>query len=366
MATANTADFLGEGTNTGAFAPTQTPEQLAEQQRVIAEQQRQQAANQASQGRVAVQQANASNRAGKMYIGEDAHERKAADLAKGITGGEYRTPAEQRQWEKTHQRGIGGNLIRDPLTMGILAAPYGVVGAGAAIGGGAALGLGEAAAVGGGTLAPVTAAPSLGAVGTVASPFAAPAAGAAGAGLPAMYAGGAGAAGAAGAAGGAGAAAGGGLGGLSAGTLLGLGGLALDAGGIVASQIRTKAENDLIEKQKELAAAAKARQLQVQQEGMNRLGQTMLAFVPQNKMMAEMFGPDAAFTGQQMGAMAADPGAKPMSAYNVPPGTPLSREDIDRTNADQARQAQVAGAFGPAPQGPAPLQKRTPQAARRF
>ena len=163
-----------------------------------------------------------------------------------------------------------------------------------------------------------------------------------------MYGGAAGTA--AGAAGAAAPAAGGWL---TPATALGLGGLALDVGGIVASQIRTKAENDLIAKQKELAAAAKARQAQVQQEGMNRLGTQIQAMVPLNRAMAEMYGPGAAFSGQQMGAMAGDPGA-------------AASGDPARIAADQARQGQVTNAFGPAPAGPAPLKPRAPQAARSF
>jgi hypothetical protein len=363
--TANEADFLGEGTVTGAFAPQQTPAQIAEAQRqeaIARSAQLQREAQELSVANQPYQAERAKAQGGTMYIGEDAEAKKASDLAAGITGREYRTPAQQKAWEKTHQRGFAGNLIRDPITMGILAAPYAVAGGGMLLGGGAA---GVAAGAGPGITTPITAAPTLGAVGTMASPFAAAtpptlgavgtvaspfAAGAvpavAGSTLPAM--------------------AGPGGGGLSLGEGLSLGKLGLDAAGIVASQIRTKAEKDLIKKQEELAAAAKARQIQVQQEGMNRLGQQMLAFAPQNRMMAEMFGPEAAFTGQQMGAMADDPGAKPMSAYNVPPGTPLNREDIDRSKADQARQQQVAGAFGPPPQGPAPLQQRAPQPARRF
>jgi hypothetical protein len=360
--TANEVDFLGEGTVTGAFAPQQTPAQIAEAQKQEAIARQAQIQRDAQALSVANQPylaERAKGQGGSMYIGEDAEARKASDLAAGITGREYRTPAQQKAWEETHQRGIAGNLIRDPVTLGILAAPYGVVGGGLAAGGAAGLGLGEAAAVGGGTLAPVTAAPSLGAVGTVASPFAAPAAGAA----PVMYA-----AGGAGAVGGAAAT---GAGGLSLANGLGLAGLGLDVAGVVASQIRTKAEKALIKKQEELAEAAKARQIQVQQEGMNRLGQQMLAMVPQNRMMAEMFGPEAAFTGQQMGQMAADPGANQAAAgqafdNNNPAGNQFSMEDIARANADRQRQQQVAGAFGPPPQGPAPLQPRTPQPARRF
>ncbi len=191
-----------------------------------------------------------------------------------------------------------------------------------------------------------TAAGHLASVGTVASPFAAPAAGAAGAG----------------AAGAAGAAAAGSAFGLK--DALGLAPLALDAAGLVASQIRTKAENDLIEKQKELAAAAKARMAQVQQEGMNRLGSQMLAFAPLNKAMQQMYGQDAGYSPQQMAGIVSDPGAQ-QGFDNNNPGGPSLEEVKRRKEADMQRQAQVSGAFSPA-RNPALLQQRTPQAARRF
>lgn len=331
---ANDTDSFGEydpTSPTNAFAPTQTPEQIAEAQRqaLVRRQKELQA------------QAEATASANAPYQNQ-------------VRAGQSEQ-ARQEHITRTSKAGEAGN---DWLYPGIVA---GTIGAGV-LGAGLVGAAGAGAAAGG--IAPVTAAPSLGAVGTMpasmfgatVAPAAAGTAGAAGAG--------AGAAGAAGALGGAAAAAPAAASWLTPATALGLGGLALDAGGIVASQIRTKAENDLIEKQKELAAAAKARQTQVQQEGMNRLGQQMLAFAPLNRAMQEMYGQGAGYSPEQMGAMVADPGAQ-QGFDNNNPGGPSIEEVKRRQAADLQRQAQVSGAFAPA-QGPAPLQQRTPMPARRF
>src|SRR5215216_6449212 len=68
----------------------------------------------------------------------------------------------------------------------------------------------------------------------------------------------------------------------------------------------------LIKKQEELAKDAELQKKRNQQARMQALGQSMLAFNPQNQMMAQMYGPQAAFSPQQMAQMAGDPGAKPL------------------------------------------------------
>lgn len=263
---------------------------------------------------------------------------------------------------------IGTIWGSDPVTTAVLAAPYAVVGGGLAAGGGALAGAGTGGgAVGGGTLggvatgtagtmgaptmmaspfAATAATPTLGAVGTVASPFAA------GAAAPAM----------AGAAGGAGGVLGTGL---SVSDMIGLGGLGLGVGSLIASQVKTDAEKNLLAKQKELAAAAEQRQRQAEQERLNRLGQQLLAFNPRNQMMAEMFGPGAAYTPEQMSGLVGDAGANPSLAGGTP-GVNGSEEDIMRANADARRRQQLQSAFQAPGQGPAPIQQRAPQAARRF
>lgn len=132
-------------------------------------------------------------------------------------------------------------------------------------------------------------------------------------------------------------------------------------------------EKALLEKQKQLAEEAKQRRAQMQQARMNAMGQSILAFNPRNQMMAKMFGPEAAFTPQQFAQM----GANPITAAGPPPGLenyqgtdPQMQAQVEeflaQRKADQARQGQIRSQMSPVPAGPAPLQQRAPQAARRF
>lgn len=156
MATANTADFFGEGTNSGVAKPydpndepnPNNPGGLSNNQMARI------ASNNKRQG-VSAYDPTVSARAVK--AAGVAPKPKTANAKNDVLGD------------------IKKIWTSDPVTTAVLAAPYGVAAAGAAI---------PAAA---GTVAgvPTTAAPTLGAVGTVASPFPAAAAGATGA--PAMY-----------------------------------------------------------------------------------------------------------------------------------------------------------------------------------
>lgn len=144
-------------------------------------------------------------------------------------------------------------------------------------------------------------------------------------------------------------------------------------GGLTGAQ--SDAEKALIAKQKQMAEDAARQKRANEQARMNALGQQMLAFNPRNQVMAQMFGPDAAFTPQQMGQMVADPGAKSQADYHqawlesMRTGKPMqgmNADDMARMEADRRRQAMVAGNMAPLPQAARPLDPRTPQAARRF
>lgn len=116
-------------------------------------------------------------------------------------------------------------------------------------------------------------------------------------------------------------------------------------------------------KQQQLAEEARRKEQQMQQARMNALGQSMLAFNPQNQMMAQMFGPQAAFTPEQFAEMAKNP-----IPHATPWGTGTDEErfeQVKRRDAERARQAQIRGQMTPLPAGPAPFQMRQPQAARR-
>ena len=109
----------------------------------------------------------------------------------------------------------------------------------------------------------------------------------------------------------------------------------------------TGAESDaqkaLIKKQNQLADEARKRQVQMQEARMNALGQSMLAFAPRNAMMAQMFGPQAAFTPQQMGQMVQNP--MPQQQWGT--GTDQERVDQVKSRDEQRkRQAMMDQAFG--------------------
>lgn len=122
----------------------------------------------------------------------------------------------------------------------------------------------------------------------------------------------------------------------------------------------TDSQKALVKKQEELAAEAKKRAQQNQQARMNALGQSMLAFNPQNQMMAQMFGPQAAFSPQQFAAMAQDP-----TVAGQPWGTGTDEQRKAQV-ANQARQKQIAQQMQPLGPGPAPLKLPPPAAPKRY
>lgn len=318
MPAANQSDFFGEGTAAAAFAPQETPAQAAERARL-----------------------ERIRRAEEIRLtAEKTAERNAP----------YQNEVRAYQPEQARQESItrnskAGEAGNDWLYPGIVA--------GTIVGGIAAGGIVGAA---GGTAAATSAIPAITTAGGVTAPtIAAPVA----AGLTAPVAAGL-------TAGGTTAAAASPW--LTPGNVLGAASLTTQVGGMIYNQIRTKAEKDLIKKQEEIAAAADARRAQVQQEGMNRLGQTMLAMNPMNQTMADMFGPSAAYSPDQMAAMVADPGAVSWEeAQALGSATdPESQAKVQRALADKKRQDMVRANTTPLGPGPAPLQQRTPQAARRF
>lgn len=251
-------------------------------------------------------------------------------------------------------------ISRDPVTMGILAAPYGIWGAGVAAGGDA-LASGSGSLVGGAETPGMAfaASDSAGAeavmnaarvpVGGAAS---APAAGAATA--PTF------------------------------GSMIGadaskyavpvaaaLAPLAIDklAGG------RTREEKALIAKQTQLAQELKVKQGQQQDARMNQLGQQLLAFNPSNQLMAQMYGPQAAFQPEQMAAMAQ--GQKPAydeSLTNYKGTDPKKQAEVNEyirrkkeyDAAEAARRDMIMGGIQRPGPGPTPIQMSAPQAARRY
>jgi hypothetical protein len=116
----------------------------------------------------------------------------------------------------------------------------------------------------------------------------------------------------------------------------------------------------LIKKQEELAKDAELQKKKNQQARMQALGQSMLAFNPQNQMMAQMFGPQAAFSPQQFAQMGADP-----SVAGMPWGSGTDEQRRAQA-ADAARRKKIEQQMTPLGPGPAPLNLPRPQAGRRY
>lgn len=185
----------------------------------------------------------------------------------------------------------------------------------------------------------------------------------------------------------------------------GIGGVIGGLGGALGLFGGDSDEKALIAKQKQLAAEAQRRREELQRSHMRSLNQQMMAAGPRNQVMAQMFGPEAAFSGKQM----ADMTANPMGAPQAPEGeignlvkwadekgmtdqqirdwnkgsNPSSAKQGNAANAreeaviahrekvrayereEAARRAQMEAAFG-TPQGPAPIAPTQAAPARRF
>jgi hypothetical protein len=138
---------------------------------------------------------------------------------------------------------------------------------------------------------------------------------------------------------------------------------------------KTKEEKALIAKQTQLAQEAKVRQGQQQDARMNQLGQQLLAFNPSNQLMAQMYGPQAAFQPEQMAAMAQgqapaqDPSIRNYMGDDQKK-LQAKREMIRRQDeydaAEAARRDMLMGGIQQPGPGPTPIQMSAPQAARKY
>jgi len=169
---------------------------------------------------------------------------------------------------------------------------------------------------------------------------------------------------------------------------------------VLGSFTRSDEEKNLVKKQKAMAEEARKRQEQSRQTSMQALGQSMLAFNPQNQMMAQLFGPQAAFSPQQMAQMTADPAGGPQAdqwikdavargEHKMPvsqwmnergPGRNASGKDGQRAAEQlsaikaharaveeaEERRRKLEGAFSPLPQGPTPIQQTQAAPGRRY
>lgn len=137
-----------------------------------------------------------------------------------------------------------------------------------------------------------------------------------------------------------------------------------------------RAQKALIAQQQQLAREAKMRRDEQQQRNMNALAQSMLAFNPRNRMMAQMFGPEAAFSPTEFAAMVRNPAPLPEMDPSIDQTSadPRVAQEQQRVLAERAkyrqdnerRQQMVMQGMAPPGPGPAPLQMRAPAPARRY
>lgn len=380
MALANQADFLDEGTGQGAFAPQETPLQRArreEQQRQLRRDQLRRQGQSAANANVPGQNTRAAQAVENRKNDPNwALKPFDADGDAFINDEEAKNPAFQ-QYLRRNQKSFGQALLDDPLTLGILAAPALLTGAGLALApaAGAAVTGGTATAAGSSALAaPYAAGGAYG--GTVAgglAPAFGTAAGTTAAAVPAITTGGAMTAPT-----------------LAAPTALGATGTAAAAdGGITAGQVIAGAQTataagmlakdlfgsdgdaeKLKRKQAALAEEARVRMGTQHQQQMNALGQQMLAFNPQNQLMAQMFGPQAAFSPEQFAAMAKDPASVDPALVNYQGADPAIQKKVEaeaaRLNQDKERQAKITAGMTPLPAQQAAFQMPKAQAQRKF
>lgn len=356
MATARDSDFLGEGT---ADQGTARPLSLVEQARFEEDARR--------------RRLEESKAARMPYQNNYRDIRRAADARGQLLSNQSVTADRIARTgsAKGNQQGIFGNLADDPVTTGVLLAPYGVVGAGLAVGGPQALGfgLGEGTIAGGSpayafkdTVAPTLArTPSTmpGGIGTPGAAARTAAAGAPGASAAAPAAASAW---------------------TTKDTVQTLAPLATwGASTLGESLIRSGGDDErkaLAAKQEQIARETQLRRQQQQQARMDTLANRMLAFDPYNQHLAQMFGPGAAFQPEQLAALTENtmkPELDP--ALRNYRGTDDKKEAqindymaaMDKYKAaEEARRNKVMGGIQRPGPGPAPIQPRTPLAAKRY
>ncbi len=406
MAQANQSDFLGSGgTITDPFAGLVSPPTADDFTAIQAAQERR---RREELQRIGDQTSNANFAQGRLRDNDNLESQQTA--SPGWWEEQFRTGAKdpnalyvdghpelgtnQDQYKKTVQEQKKLNSGMDSpfykaLTLGILAAPAAITGGAAAFGGPAALGFGGGEAIGGGAGAGGAAAtqvaneavPGAAVAGPGFSPASAGAYNAAiaeaatpgaAASVPTMGGVSSGAAGAAPTATGAASTAG------NAAASTGMTALekGLINGGVQATLPlliqgltggRTAEEKALLAKQQQMAEDAQRRQGEVQDARMNTLAQQVLAFNPRNQMLAQMFGPSAAFTPQQMAGVVQGPPPPSLGPNPTPAQQAAYDARMKQYQASEAaRQQAIQSGFQQPGAGPRPLNMPAPQAARKY
>lgn len=163
-----------------------------------------------------------------------------------------------------------------------------------------------------------------------------------------------------------------------AGIQLGTTGLGVGADLLInaATSKPTKEEQALIATQQQLAQDAARRQFEVQQQAADNQAQRLVAMAPYNQLTAQMVGPQAAFSQQQMLAMTPTPPQPTIdpSLLNYTGTDPKMQAQVqqylDELNqwqtANAARQQMVQSAFSQPLQGPTPIRKTQVLPAKKY
>ena len=127
---------------------------------------------------------------------------------------------------------------------------------------------------------------------------------------------------------------------------------------------KTKAQKRLVEEPKRMAADMRKRSAMNERARLNAMQQKLGALAPLNQAMAQMYGPDAAFSPEQFAQMGANPFGPYKGVWGQGTDEERRNQVLDK-QAEERRQAALRAMPAPGP-GPAPLERRRPQAARRF
>lgn len=358
MAVARDSDFLGEGT---ADQGTARPLTLAEQARLEEERRQRRLLQQGAAT------AGINSRPGGYNSQRAADDRDALRQNRQSVFSERIARTGSARGDRDS---LLENLSQDPVTTSILLGPLAVTTAGLAVGGPSALGFGEGASS-------LTGAPGI-AFKDSAAPTIARTASSMPAGIGTPGAGAAASPPAASSAVAPGAAAAGGW--TTKDTIqsllpIGTAGLSVGLEKMLFGG-QSKEQKALKAQQEKLAQEAELRREQTQQARMQALGQRVLAFNPHNQLMAQMFGPQAAFSPEQLAGMAANPMEPAIDPELINyTGTDKKvqarveesiRKKQEFERQEKERREMLMGGLSPLPQGPTPIQMPAPQAARRY
>src|SRR5690606_21922169 len=126
---------------------------------------------------------------------------------------------------------------------------------------------------------------------------------------------------------------------------------------------KTKAQKRLVEEQKRMATDMRKRSAMNERARLNAMQQKLGAVAPLNQAMAQMYGPDAAFSPEQFAQMGANPFGPYKGVWGQGTDEERRNQVLDK-QAEERRQAALRAMPAPGP-GPAPLARQLGSASCR-